>query len=252
MISQIAGTISGADQYVFHLANAVYTTPALDRVMPALSLSGSLGAIWLGILGALAVFGKKTGRRIALIGLGALAIGFFASEIIKEITLRPRPFLSLEEVRLLVAAPSSYAFPSGHTTSSFAVASGLFLGAQRLMGRVPVWAWGSVALAAAISYSRLYVGVHWPTDVLAGIALGIASGWVASRPAFGRYMRSLFDRLRGLARLLRPKRVAGGEDALGGERGGREILEDGAGESGLSGADEAREQPPRPLEVEKR
>lgn len=240
MIGQMAGTIAGADQYVFHLVNAVYTTPVLDWMMPALSLSGNLGAIWLGILGALAVFGKKTGRRLALIGLGALAVGFFASEIIKEITLRPRPFLSPEEVRPLVAAPSSYAFPSGHTTSSFAVASGLYLGARRLVGRVPLWAWGTLALAAAISYSRLYVGVHWPTDVLAGVALGVASGWVASRPSVGRWFcGKLLVRLRGL--------VPGGD--RGKSDGGREILQNGAGVSSYAGGGEAEEPAPEPLEV---
>lgn len=239
MIGQIAGSVAGADQYVFHLANAVYTAPVLDRVMPALSWAGNLGAIWLALLGALAVFGKKTGRRIALIGLGALALGFFASEIIKEITLRPRPFLSLDEVRLLVATPSSYAFPSGHTTSSFAVASGLFLGARRLVGRVPLWAWGSLALAVAISYSRLYVGVHWPTDVLAGVALGVASGWVASRPSVGRFFGNLLAGLRGLV----PGRDRGKGD------GEREILQDGVRVSSYSGGSEAEEPAPEPQEV---
>lgn len=239
MIGQVAGTIAGADQYVFHLANAVYTTPVLDRVMPALSLSGNLGLIWLGILGALAAFGKKTGRRIALIGLGALAIGFFASELLKEITVRPRPFLSLEEVRLLISAPHSYAFPSGHTTSSFAVASGLYLGARRLLGRVPLWAWGSLALAAAISYSRLYVGVHWPTDVLAGVALGVASGWVASRPSVGRFFDKLLAGLRGVV----PVRDRGKGD------GGREILQNGARVRTHPGGSGAEEPAPEPQEV---
>lgn len=249
MISQIVATIAGADQYVFHLANAVYTTPLLDRVMPALSWSGNLGAIWLALLGAIALFGKKTGRRIALIGLGALAMGFFASEIIKEITMRPRPFLSLDEARLLISAPSSYAFPSGHTTSSFAVASGLLLGTWRLLGRVPFWAWGSLALAAAISYSRLYVGVHWPTDVLAGIVLGVASGWVASRPCVARFVGGLFRRFH--KRLHSRSRSTKSTN----RRGGREILVDGANEDereAVPGLKETGERLPRPLEVGKR
>lgn len=234
MIGQIAGmaagAIAGADQYIFHLVNGVYIAPALDRVMPALSWAGNLGAIWLALLGAIAVFGRRTGRRIALVGLGALVLGFFASEIIKEITLRPRPFLSLDEVRLLVAAPSSYAFPSGHTTNSFATATGLALGARHLLGRVPLWGWGSLVLAAAISYSRIYVGVHWPTDVLAGVALGVACGWIASRPSVGRFFGRLSGRRRGLRR--------------GRRRAGHEILEDGAVEE--------EERAPKPLEVKNR
>jgi undecaprenyl-diphosphatase len=249
MISQIVATIAGADQYIFHLTNGGYTTPLLDRVMTFLSWSGNLGVIWLALLGAVALLGKKTGRRIALVGLGALAIGFFASEIIKEITMRPRPFLSLDEARLLISAPSSYAFPSGHTTSSFAVASGLLLGTWRLLGRVPFWAWGSLALAAAISYSRLYVGVHWPTDVLSGIALGVASGWVASRPCVARFVGGLFRRFH--KRLHSRSRSTKSTN----RRGGREILVDGANEDereAVPGLKETGERLPRPLEVGKR
>lgn len=175
------GQITGWDHTLFHLMNGVWTAPALDRLMPALSFSGNLGAIWLVLLGAMAAFCKKTGRAIALAGLLALALGFVSSEVIKEVTMRPRPFLSLSDARLLVPEPASYAFPSGHTTSAFAAASGAVLAAKRLLRRVPLWGWGMLALAAAIAYSRVYVGVHWPTDVAAGVLLGVASGWVGAR-----------------------------------------------------------------------
>ena len=89
-----------------------------------MSYIGNLGLIWVVLLGGVAAFGKKTGRKIALFGLVALAIGFASSEIIKEVTMRPRPFLALPDVRLLIPEPSSFAFPSGHTTSAFAAASG--------------------------------------------------------------------------------------------------------------------------------
>jgi undecaprenyl-diphosphatase len=103
--------------------------------------------------------------------------------------MRPRPFAVLPDVRLLVGAPHSYALPSGHTTSAFAAASGVLLAAKRLLGRMPVWGWGMLALAAAIAYSRLYVGVHWPTDVAAGVVLGLASGRVGVHVALRRWRR---------------------------------------------------------------
>lgn len=181
--------LMGLDQSLFHLTNAVWTNPLMDAVMPALSRAGNLGAAWLVLLGWIAAFGKKTGRGIALAGLVALAIGFASSEVIKEVTLRPRPFLSLPDVRLLVSAPHSYAFPSGHATSAFAAASGAVLAAKKLLGRVPPWGWAMVALAAVISYSRLYVGVHWPTDVAAGVLLGTACGWIGARSATWRGKR---------------------------------------------------------------
>lgn len=176
----------GLDGSLFHLTNAVWTTPLMDVLMPALSWAGNLGLVWLVLLGGIAAFGKKTGRGIALAGLVALAVGFVSSEAIKEITMRPRPFAVLPDVSLLVGAPHSYALPSGHATSAFAAASGAILGARRFLGRVPVWGWGMLVLAAAMAYSRLYVGVHWPSDVAAGVVLGLASGWTGARLALQR------------------------------------------------------------------
>ncbi len=178
--------LMGLDETVFRLTNAVWTSPLLDAMMPALSWAGNLGAVWLVLLGAIAAFGRETGRKIALAGLVALVIGVASSEIIKEITTRPRPFSVLPNVGLLIGAPDSYAFPSGHTTSAFAAAGGAALAARRLIGKLPAWGWGMLALAAAMAYSRLYVGVHWPTDAAAGVVLGLASGWVGARLALRR------------------------------------------------------------------
>lgn len=180
----------GLDGSLFHLANAAWTNPPLDALMPALSVAGNFGVVWLVLLGTIAAFGKKAGRRIALAGLIALAVGFVSSEVIKEITARPRPFAALPDVRLLVGAPHSYAFPSGHATRAFAAAGGVALAARRLLGKVPAWGWGTLALAAAMAYSRLYVGVHWPTDVAAGVVFGLASGWAGARLALRRWRRS--------------------------------------------------------------
>ncbi len=108
------GFIGSLDQFLFHLANGAWVSPMLDRLMPALSVAGNAGAVWLGLLGALAILGGNTGRRMALAGLVGLAAGFLASDLVKEITMRPRPFAALPDVRLLVPEPGSYAFPSGH------------------------------------------------------------------------------------------------------------------------------------------
>jgi undecaprenyl-diphosphatase len=175
------------DWSLFDLINGAWTNPLLDRAMPAFSWIGNLGAVWIALLGGIAAFGKKTGRTIALAGLAALVIGFVSSEVIKETMMRPRPFATLPDVRLLVPEPGSFAFPSGHTTSAFAATSGTVLAARRHLKRVPLWALGMLALAVAISYSRIYVGVHWPTDVAAGVILGLASGWAGFRLAFHRW-----------------------------------------------------------------
>jgi len=185
--------VAGMDQALFHLVNGTWANPLLDRLMPAFSRIGNAGAVWIALLLVIAVFGKKTRRRIALAGLIALAIGFVCSTVVKDTTTRLRPFAVLEHARLLVATPRSYAFPSGHATSAFAASSGAVFAAKRLLRRVPVWGWGMLALAAAVSYSRVYVGVHWPTDVAAGVLLGLASGWVGFRLAFVRRIRKSPD-----------------------------------------------------------
>ena len=169
------------DYSLFRLMNEVWVSPSLDYLMPLLSRAGGMGAVWLLLLGAIAALGKRTGRRIALAGLVALVIGFACSQLLKDLTMRPRPFLVLPDVRLLVPTPHSYAFPSGHTTSSFAAATGVLLAARKILGKVSIWSLGMLVLAAAISYSRVYVGVHWPTDVAAGVVLGLASGWLGAQ-----------------------------------------------------------------------
>jgi undecaprenyl-diphosphatase len=110
----------------------------LDRLMLALSAAGRLGSLWLVLLGATVAVGKKTGRSIAFAGLVALAAGFAASDLVKELTMRPTPLLSLPDMHLLVSLPHSYASPSGHATSAVASASGAILAAKRLLGRWPL------------------------------------------------------------------------------------------------------------------
>lgn len=174
------------DQSLFYLINDVWTTPVLDWLMPALSRAGNLGAVWLVLLGVIAIFGKRAGRTLALAGLFALVLGHTMSDVIKVLIVRPRPFASLPDVRPLVTEPISYAFPSGHAASAVSAATGAVLAAQRCLTRVPLWGWAMLVLAAAISYSRVYVGVHYPTDVLAGAGLGVACGWIGARCVAGR------------------------------------------------------------------
>jgi undecaprenyl-diphosphatase len=65
-----------------------------------------------------------------------------------------------------------------NATYAFAASSGASLTARHLLGRLPIWGWGFLALAVAVSYSRVYVGVHYPGDVLAGAIIGTSIGWL--------------------------------------------------------------------------
>ena len=168
------------NRFLFHLVNKVWTSPALDPCMIFLGNINDYGVIWLVLLGVLAALSGKTGRWAALTGLAGLVAGLACSEVLKSIVMQPRPFVSFPDVRLLVSPSSSYSFPSVNATYAFAASSGASLTARRLLGRLPAWGWGLMAFAIAVSYSRVYVGVHYPGDVLGGALLGISIGWLVA------------------------------------------------------------------------
>ena len=166
------------NRFLFRLVNEVWTNPALDPCMVFLGSINDYGVVWLVLLGALAALGGKTGRWAALAGLAALVVGLAFSEVLKSIVMQPRPFVSLPDARLLVSPPSSYSFPSVNATYAFAASGGASLAARRLLDGLPVWGWGFLALAVGVSYSRVYVGVHYPGDVLGGAIIGMSVGWL--------------------------------------------------------------------------
>jgi len=172
------------NRFLFRLVNDVWTSPALDPCMLFLGSINDYAVVWLVLLGALAALGGKTGRWAALAGLAALVLGFVSSEVLKSLVMQSRPFVSLPDVRLLISPPSSYSFPSVNATYAFAASSGASLTARRLLGRLPIWVWGFLALAVAVSYSRVYVGVHYPSDVLSGAIIGILIGWLVASIGF--------------------------------------------------------------------
>lgn len=163
------------DIRIFTLFNNEWHNRVLDAVMPVITYIGTGGAIWLLIMLLAAVFGKGEGRKIAFLGTTAIILGsLLGEEILKNLVARPRPFQSLDHVRLLVGMPHGYSFPSGHTTISFAAATAIF-GKHKRLGVA------ALVLAALIGFSRVYVGVHYPFDVLGGVLVGILSGWLPMR-----------------------------------------------------------------------
>ncbi len=146
-------------------------TPFGDAVMPAISIIGNGGFIWI-VLGAVLLLYPKTRRVGATIAI-ALVFTLVLSELtLKVIVARPRPFIVDSSVVPLVSPPPGFSFPSVHTASSFAAVGALFFSRNRLW--IP-----ALILAILIAFSRLYVYVHFPTDVLAGIAFGLLFGYLA-------------------------------------------------------------------------
>ncbi|HET6571433.1 MAG TPA: phosphatase PAP2 family protein [Solirubrobacterales bacterium] len=142
-------------------------TPGIESIAKALGKAGNNGAIWLGIGVLLAIFdrGNREAWLVCAV-LGPVAIGL--NYVVKAIVKRPRPVL--EGLPPLGGAPSSLSFPSAHATSSFAVATA--------MTRVSPWGALAFALAFALALGRPYLGMHYPSDVLAGAVLGVVLGLI--------------------------------------------------------------------------
>ena len=138
---------------------------ALDWFFEALSYAGSFGLVWLAIAIAISCFARSRRRLWIQVGV-AILLAEGISGALKAWVERDRPPLVDPAPEPLVELPSTHSFPSGHATVSFACATVLALAVPRL--RIPLF-----LLAALISYSRVYVGVHYPFDVLAGAVLGV-------------------------------------------------------------------------------
>ena len=144
----------------------------LDPVMTMLSLMGNGGAVWI-TLAVLLLFFRKT-RRAGVAMLLALAAGYVIGNLcIKELVMRPRPFVTHSDLTALLDPGDPWSFPSGHALSSFAAATALWC-FHKKTGVL------ALVLAALIAFSRLYASVHYPTDVLAGMLICIALAHAAA------------------------------------------------------------------------
>jgi membrane-associated phospholipid phosphatase len=148
-------------------------TPPLDALLVDLGRAASYSRLWLVIAAGLASAGGPSGRRAAVRGVSSIALAAtVANGPLKLLVRRRRPAPSSRPA--LIAMPRSSSFPSGHSASAFAFASGVCAELPQL---TPLLA----PLAIAVAYSRVHTGVHHPSDVAAGAALGIAAGAVAGR-----------------------------------------------------------------------
>lgn len=192
-------------------------SPVLDKTLPPLTRSANRSLLWLTLAAALHFFGGRFGRRGALRGIFALVLTSGVTNLpVKNLWKRSRPSLDeVPEVRRLARLPTSTSFPSGHAASAFAFATGVAL--ERPDVGVPL-----LGLAGAIAYSRVYVGVHYPSDVIAGALIG-AGVAVATRnlwpvtpgePAQARPAKVSYDKRpgpdgAGLSIVVNPKAGAG-------------------------------------------
>jgi undecaprenyl-diphosphatase len=152
-------------------------TPALDRAMARLSHAADYSRISLSAAALLAVGGGRRGRRAALDGLASVATtATFVNAVCKPAGGRRRPDREAREVPVArhVRMPVSTSFPSGHSAAAFAFATGV--GGTLPQAAVPLH-----GVAAAVAYSRVHTGVHYPGDVVAGALIGTAVAQLTTR-----------------------------------------------------------------------
>ena len=172
----------GFDLPILDWIAANLSCPFLDTVMPLITALGDAGIFWM-VMAAILLLFKPT-RRVGL-GMGiAMLMGLLLCNLaLKPLCQRPRPYDYQYEtfgklIPLIIERQHDFSFPSGHTIASFEAAGVIAMNNKK-------WGIGALALACLIAFSRLYLYVHYPTDVLASIVLGfglaVLGNWLSHR-----------------------------------------------------------------------
>lgn len=164
----------------FAILNAIQEylrSPFLDAVMPFVTHLGDLGIIWLVAAAALVAQPKRRIYGIAVVIALILAV-IVGSLILKPLIGRVRPYEAVGGFPLLIPPPSGDSFPSNHSMASFAAATVICLLPKAGRGVLAIKI-AAVVVAALIAFSRLYLYVHFPSDILIGAIIGIALGFLA-------------------------------------------------------------------------
>ena len=146
-------------------------SPVLDKLMVALTVLGDAGLIWI-ILAVVLLFTKKYRKYGVSMALALVIMLVFGNGVLKNIFMRERPCWIDTSVGLLIENPHDYSFPSGHTYSSIAAATAILFRNKKAGA-------AAMVLAVLIAFSRMYLFVHFPTDILASLFLGVLTALLA-------------------------------------------------------------------------
>ncbi len=175
-------------------------SPFMDTVMPIITMFGDGGIFWIACALVMLLLPKSRKTGLAM-GIALIMGVLICNVLLKNICARPRPYVFqdehfsktladlLEGGKLLVSNPHDYSFPSGHTIASFEASVPLLLYKKRL--GIP-----ALILACLVAFSRMYLYVHYPTDVIASVILGTAFAFFANW-LVNKYWHKVPERLRG-------------------------------------------------------
>jgi undecaprenyl-diphosphatase len=151
---------------------AAHRSAPLDAFAQALTFAGRAGLIFVAAAIVRGFLNKRLAMAAWQVVLAVLLSLLVSETIVKPLVHRPRPFAALPSLDTIGTRPPSDGFPSGHAAAC--VAAAYVLAATWPQARVAIW-----SVAAIVAVSRIYVGVHYPSDVVAGVVLGLAVGWLA-------------------------------------------------------------------------
>lgn len=152
------------DIIILNFIDRYFKSPLLDKIMTIITSLGNCGIVWI----FLSIYLICNNYRMeGYMVIGSMILTAIVGEgIIKHITRRSRPVLKINQGTLLITKPMTYSFPSGHAASSFSVAGVFIMQNSNISIYVTI-------VASLIAFSRLYLNVHYPSDVLTGVILGL-------------------------------------------------------------------------------
>lgn len=149
-------------------------TPAGDVIMTFLTGLGNAGIVWI-LLAAVLLVRTKTRTSGMIVALALCLNALLCNVLLKNMVARVRPCDVNPAIRLLIDRPGDFSFPSGHTAISVAAVTALYFAGEKQMWPM------ALLLTTGIAFSRMYLYVHYPTDILGGIAVGFAAGYLSFR-----------------------------------------------------------------------
>lgn len=164
--------ITDVDFKILDFIQEHFSCDFLNFLMPKITFLGNGGLIWI-VMAIIMLFFKKYRKTGITLGTGLLEGVIVGNVLLKNLIARERPCWINETVNILISIPQDYSFPSGHTLSSFIVAT-IIMHHDKRIGIA------AYVLAYMIAFSRLYLYVHFPSDVLAGVLIGIIIGTVSN------------------------------------------------------------------------